>query len=102
MKIEGDYGNSLNVNLNELRSKLSQLAEEDSTTNGVDSESSSSVSSVKFSDAAKNILGSEKSDQDIDTEKVDSIKSAISSGEYSISPEKIADGILGEIKIQEA
>jgi flagellar biosynthesis anti-sigma factor FlgM len=97
MKIEGNYKNNLNVefqnskSLSALKSNVSKAVDDD--------DQQSNDSNVVLSSAAKSILSGEKKEEEINTQKVTAIKSSILSGQYSISAEKIADGMLKEFKI---
>lgn len=97
MKIDGNYKNNLNVefqnskSLSALKSTVSKAADND--------DQQSNDSNVTLSSAAKSILSGEKEEEEIDTQKVATIKSSILSGQYKISAEKIADGMLKEFKL---
>lgn len=89
MKIEGNYKNNLNVKFQDSQSLSASKNTVSRTTEGNEAESN-----VTLSSAAKSILQGEK--EQVDTKKVAALKSAVKSGNYDLSAEKIADGMLKE------
>ncbi|MFT8406878.1 MAG: flagellar biosynthesis anti-sigma factor FlgM [Liquorilactobacillus sp.] len=95
MKIEGNYSDNLKIDLTDSISQVKQ-----SRVSYSEGPTAQVSNNVTLSTTAKKILKNEKNDGGFDSQKVDSLKKLISSGKYQISAEKIADGVLGEIKIQ--
>ncbi|MFT8727609.1 MAG: flagellar biosynthesis anti-sigma factor FlgM [Liquorilactobacillus ghanensis] len=94
MKIEGNYNNEIKVDLsnNQFSPSNSAHASKDA--------GAEQANGVTLSATAKKILASEKNDRGFDINKVNKLKNLIATNNYQVSPEKIASGILDDIKAQ--
>lgn len=61
-------------------------------------ESSSNTSSVDLSPAARHLASLNNSDADIRSERVQELRDALASGDLTIDPDRIAEGLLSSIK----
>lgn len=57
-----------------------------------------SSSQVDLSPASQQLLALQNNDNDIDTQRVQTIRDAIASGQYTVNPSRITDGLIASIQ----
>ena len=60
--------------------------------------SATSSSQVDLSPASQQLLALQNDDHDIDTNRVQTIRDAIASGQYTVDPSRISDGLIASIQ----
>lgn len=100
MKINDTSTNGVNLGLDKaLTDKMSQPKVADQKPSGqTPAPSGDSVTISSTAQQLNNIESSIKTAPAFDAEKVNAIKSAIQSGEFTVNTEKVADGLIQSVK----
>jgi negative regulator of flagellin synthesis FlgM len=88
MKIHNDVSHALHSTDKSTTSKTGGNSAAQATS------SAPSVGSVSISDTSRALQGTSSSDAPFDAKRVDAIKAAISSGQFKVNPEAIADKVI--------
>ncbi len=67
------------------------------STSAATSSAGSSSAQVDLSPASQQLLALQEGGSDIDTGRVQAIRDAITSGQYTVDPSRIADGLIASI-----
>jgi negative regulator of flagellin synthesis FlgM len=94
MKINDIVKKSIGLDPEKLSSNSSKKAEK----SGDDVKSTESVTLSPLSAQIQSLEAKVASTEVFDTEKVDAIKSAISSGKFKVDSEKVAEGLISSVK----
>jgi negative regulator of flagellin synthesis FlgM len=94
MKINDIVKKSIGLDPEKISSSSSKKAEK----SGDDVKSTESVTLSPLSAQIQSLEAKVASTEVFDTEKVDAIKSAISSGKFKVDSEKVAEGLISSVK----
>lgn len=94
MKINDSIKKSVGLDTEKLSTNTGKKAEKSST----GAQSTESVTLSPLSAQLQSLEAKVSSTEVFDAEKVDAIKSAISSGKFRVDSEKVADGLIDTVK----
>jgi len=96
MKINDSIKQPVDLTANKLGDNAGKKAGK--ATSGASASSADSVTLSTLSAQMKSLEAKVASSEVFDAEKVDAIKSAISSGQFKVDSEKVADGLIASVR----
>lgn len=98
MKINDTVKGPVNLGTDKLESNTSKKADKAVETSESKSSGNSDVTLSPLSAQLKSLEAKVAADNVFDVDKVDAIKSAISSGQFKVDSEKVADNLINTVK----
>lgn len=97
MKINDSFKNTVSVGVDKAGANKNELSKKSEAV-GVDSKAAKNVTLSPMAAQLQSLEATLAADNEFDAEKVAAIKSAIADGQFKVSSEKVADGLIESVK----
>lgn len=97
MKINDSFKNTVSVGVDKAGASKAELSKKSEAV-GIDSKAAENVTLSPMAAQLQSLEATLAADNVFDAEKVAAIKSAIADGQFKVSSEKVADGLIESVK----